>query len=274
VSNPTLDDKLVFFHTMRGLGVPTPTVHAIVGERDVAWFTPPPAAGDPLLALLEREGELVLKPARGGRGDRIAFLSLGGGTLRVDGEEREEAEVRALLTPGMLVSERLHQGAWARSVFPDATNTLRINTLWDVERGEPFVTQAIHRFGTRRSAPVDNVSRGGLMAPVDTDTGELGAALRNPGPGQLTTHAEHPDTGARIEGLVVPGWAEVRDAVLEVNRRLAHIPLIGWDVLLGDEGWWIIEGNHLPDPTIQVFGPFLADERVRRFYAHHGVVRG
>ena len=37
--------------------------------------------------------------------------------------------------------------------------------------------------------------------------------------------------------------------------------------------WWIIEGNHYVDPTMQVFGPLLEDPRVRRFYQEYGVIR-
>ena len=273
VSNPTLNDKVIFFHTMRSLGVPTAAIHGFVSEHAIAWFEPPPDGDDPLLALLERDGELVLKPAGGGRGDRIMFVALEGGRLLVNREERDEAHLRGLLTPGTIISERLHQGAWAADVFPDATNTLRLNTMWDLERGEPFVSKAIHRFGTRSSMPVDNVSRGALMAPVDVESGELGVGVSTPYAGALAHHTHHPETGKPIEGRVVPGWAQLRDEVLEVNRRLAHIPYIGWDVLLGDDGWWMIEGNHYPDPTIQVFGPYLADQRVRRFFKHHGVVR-
>jgi hypothetical protein len=274
VSNPTLNDKVLFFHTMRSLGAPTPAVFALVGREHVSWFDEDEAqAGGDVLALLEREGELVLKPADGGRGRGIHFLAREGGRLLVDGEERDAQALQALLVPGTLVCERVHQGAWGHAVFPDAVNTIRAITMWDVERHEPFVALAAHRFGTRRSAPVDNLSQGGLMAGIDVGTGELAVAMSTPYASRAARYPRHPDTGAAIEGAVVPRWSEVRDELLAVARRLAHIPYIGWDVLIGDESFWIIEGNNHSDAIFQVFSPLLADGRVRRFYERHGVVR-
>jgi len=160
-----------------------------------------------------------------------------------------------------------------RRDLPAGDDTLRLTTMWDLERGEPLVARAGHRFGTARSAPVDNVSRGGIIAPVDAQSGELGPGFSASHDAESVWQTHHPDTGAAIAGARVPDWPRVRDAVLELSGRLAHIPFIGWDVLLGDQGWWIIEGNHYVDPAIQVFGPFLADERVRRFLTEYGVVR-
>ncbi len=274
VSNPTLNDKVLFFHTMVSLGAPTPAVFALVGRERTSWFDGAQAqAGGDVLALLAREGELVLKPADGGRGRGIHFVALEDARITVDGEERDEAAVRALLVPGTLVCERVRQSAWADAVFPGSVNTIRAITMWDEERHEPFVALAAHRFGTRRSAPVDNLSQGGLMAGIDVATGTLAVAMSTPYASRAGRFPRHPDTGAPIEGTVVPRWPQVRDELLAVTARLAHIPYIGWDVLIGDEGFWIIEGNNHSDAIFQVFAPLLADRRVRRFYERHGVVR-
>jgi hypothetical protein len=274
VSNPTLDDKVIFFHTMRSLRAPTPTVYGLVGRRGVAWFESSSNAGrDPLRALLESDRHLVLKPAFGGRGAGISFVALENGHLVVNGEPRDESALRGLLTPGTIISERLRQGAWSDAIYAGSTNTLRLLTMWDLERGEPFVAMGVHRFGTSQTAPVDNVSQGGLMAPVDLDTGVLGVAASMPYASRLARHTHHPETAAPIEGTAIPGWHRMVGGLLDVTRRMAHIPYIGWDVLVTDDKWWIIEGNHYSDPSVQIFGPLLEDPRVRRFYEEYGVIR-
>jgi len=277
VQNPTLDDKVVFFHTMRSIGAPTPTVHGLVTERGMAWLDGPPEgeadAQRGVRALLERDGELVLKPATGGRGQGIAFLSRDGPALLVNGAPAGDAALAALLAPGTLVCQRVRQSAWGARIFPGATNTMRLMTMWDLDAGEPFVAVATHRFGTAGSSPVDNVSRGGIAAGIALATGALTAAIGAPAVygGARLTH--HPDTGAPVAGERVPRWDEVVAGVLDACRRIAHVPYIGWDVLVGDDRWWIIEGNHYPDTQVQAFGPLLADPRVRRFYERYGVVR-
>jgi hypothetical protein len=51
-------------------------------------------------------------------------------------------------------------------------------------------------------------------------------------------------------------------------------PYIGWDVVVTDThgSFRVVEGNSSPDVINQTHEPLLADERVVRFYEHHGVI--
>lgn len=271
--NPTLNDKLVFYHTMVSLSAPTPTVYGMVVRDRIAWIHPPEgAARDGVRGLLEQGAELVLKPYDGGLGERIWFVSLHEGTVLANGTPVDEDGLERLLVPGTLITERVHQGRYAAGIYPQATNTLRILTMWDYERGEPFVAAAEHRLGTHRSAPVDNWSRGGLVCGVDVATGAIGPGLGEQ-KGRLVSSSHHPDSGAPIEGVVVPNWSSMLDGILDVSRRIAHVPYVGWDVVAGDDRYFLIEGNSYPDTQMQcVTGPLLADPSVHRFYAHHGAL--
>ena len=45
-------------------------------------------------------------------------------------------------------------------------------------------------------------------------------------------------------------------------------PLIGWDMLMTDDGYSILEANSPPGITVwQVHAPLLRDPRVARFFA-------
>lgn len=272
--NPTLNDKLVFYLTMTHLSAPTPAVYGLVGRDGTSWLGSP-AGEEPVTGLmqaLERRGELVLKPFDGGLGERIVFLELEDGRIRANGAPVDAGDLPSLLRPGTLICERVHQGRYAAEIFAGSTNTLRIVTMWDYEAGAPFVAAAAHRFGTHRSAPVDNTGQGGVGAAVDAATGELGPLLSAEG-ARLRRDAHHPDTGVRVQGTLVPSWATLVEDLLALARRLAHVPYIGWDVVVGDDGHSLIEGNAAPDTLTQAFsGPWLADPRIRRFYEHHGTV--
>jgi hypothetical protein len=274
IYNPVLNDKLVFYHTMVSLGAPTPTVYGLVGEQVIAWVhAPREVEAEGIRGLLERVPEVVLKPVNGGLGDRISFVTSQEGVPFVNGEPSTDDRVRELLSPGTLICERIHQGSYASGVFEGAINTLRVITMWDYAARAPFVAVAEHRFGTRRSAPVDNTAKGGLFAGVDVRTGTLTKSLQITD-GQLEWSSRHAETGAQIEGLAIPGWDEMCAGLLRLAARLAHIPYIGWDVVMHDEGYSIIEGNTYPDAQTQaVSGPFLADPRVQAFYEHHRVLR-
>ncbi|KAF6251978.1 hypothetical protein COO60DRAFT_1628722 [Scenedesmus sp. NREL 46B-D3] len=54
----------------------------------------------------------------------------------------------------------------------------------------------------------------------------------------------HPDTGKQVAGCVVPGMADVLDAVTAAHAAAApDLPLVGWDVALTPEGVFILEVN-------------------------------
>lgn len=273
--NALLNDKVFFYYMMKSIAAPTPAVHGFVADNRIAWVDPPSgvAGTTGLDKLLEQEKEIVLKPVDGGGGHGISFITANNGSLRVNGEGRDMRFVQSLLAPGTLISARIHQADYAAKINALATNTIRIVTMLDPQTEEPFIAWAVHRFATQRSLPVDNFGQGSLSANVDFETGRLGPGITFPYAGHIERHSVHPDSGAQIEGTVIPTWSSVRDGILKVAERLPQLPLVGWDVVVVDSGLSIIEGNSYPNPrTVQIHRPLLTDTRVRDFYRHHGVI--
>jgi len=51
---------------------------------------------------------------------------------------------------------------------------------------------------------------------------------------------------------------------------LHFIPYIGWDLLVTEDGFQVIEANNGPDLMLfQMHGPLLIDPRIRRFFQSH-----
>lgn len=123
---------------------------------------------------------------------------------------------------------------------------------------------------------MDNWVRGGLSAKVDLNVGTLGHAAGSATKGKRVWHESHPDTGARIAGVQVPGWEEIRRVVTEGARALSFVPYIAWDVIASDTGPpTVIEGNHFTSVDVfQVHEPLLDNSTLRAFYEEHGVLRG
>ncbi|SEV87273.1 sugar-transfer associated ATP-grasp domain-containing protein [Natrinema salifodinae] len=242
-------------------------------EDPIAWLDDTLADGE----------QLVLKWFSGGGGNNVHFLErTTGGEDGGDGEylfdgapigERELAETLADLDH-YLVCEHVDQADYAADMFPETANTIRVLTMYDEREGEAFVPIAIHRIGTDESVPVDNFSNGGLTALVDRETGRLSAGAEYPHDGVVDWHESHPDTGTRIEGTAVPGWEQIRERLLEIAETLSHVPYVGWDLVVTDEGEFrIIEANSYPGvASLQVHRPLLTDARTRRFYRDHGVL--
>jgi Sugar-transfer associated ATP-grasp len=227
-----------------------------------------------LIAKSNEHGKLVLKPVRGIGGRGVFIIGPQGNSINVNNKTVSIAQARAQLSKlnDYLVTEFVQQGEFPSSIFPGSVNTIRVLTMSDPDTEEPFVAAAAHRFGSRVSAPVDNLHAGGLSALIDLESGVLSAAAER-GEDRLIMHDIHPDTGAQISGRVVPNWSALKEHVLEVANRLPFLCYVGWDIALTAKGPVFIEGNKQPNPRpFQLHRPLLLDPRIKRFYEKHGII--
>ena len=172
-----------------------------------------------------------------------------------------------------VIAPRIEQAEYARRIFPHSLNTIRVMTMIDVDTGEATIPCAVHRFGVHATAPIDTFFAGGIVAPLDLETGELGTVVTQLVDGKRRILDVHPETGAIIRGLHVPHWQKVREELLALAEQLPFLPWIAWDVVITDDGFLINEGNEQPSlKLLQTFGPLLANPSVAKFLRHHGVV--
>jgi len=229
--------------------------------------------------LIERKRRLILKPYGGGGGRYIFLLEKGddrdqylvNGKIH-DGEAFGNFVERA---NGCLVCEYVDQANYSKEVFPGSVNTLRILTMWDDRANEPFIAVGVHRFGSKETAPVDNWTQGGISARIDLESGRLGKGATYPKPknNRLEWLTRHPDTDTPIEGLEIPGWKGIRQGILEIAGEIPFLPYVGWDVIVTESGFKVLEGNCYSDVNLlQIHGPLLRDDRVRRFYERQGIL--
>lgn len=169
-----------------------------------------------------------------------------------------------------LVCEFVRQHSILERIFPRTTNTVKLLTVWDEERLEPFVAAAVVRIGSDRSYPADAWARGGFCASIDLETGRMGRAVSK----QLKWYDSHPGSGQRIEGVVVPQWGLIANEIVRIARANPFWRYVAWDVVPTESGFRILEGNNHTDINVfQVHRPLLQDPRVRRFFARHRVIR-
>jgi len=263
-------DKLYLSKMLGGFAEHVPVVYGVI--RNGRWHRMDGGADEPIECLADwcrDKDAVVLKPIVGMRGEGVCIVHTNGDTWRLNRRVLSREQVISCIADfdGYLATEFVNQHPYAAAIYPDATNTVRILTLWDDETDTPFVAAAVHRFGTRRSAPVDNWTAGGLSAGVDVESGRIGKAVSYPHGGRVQVFAAHPETRQPIEGTCIPGWEAVKDRVLAMARVLPFVPYIGWDIAVTADGFKVIEGNNCPGINlIQVHYPLLRDPKIRRFY--------
>jgi hypothetical protein len=230
--------------------------------------------GQGVAETVREAGRVVLKSASGSGGKSVVTCRYEGGDYYWNGDPvgRSELDSTVADLSSTLVYSHIDQTAFADDLCPDAVSTLRILTCYDDAGGEPFIAIAVYRVATADSAPVDNWSAGSLSAEVDLADGTLGPGVKFPFSGDVAWHADHPDTGTRVEGATVPNWDDIRSTILEMAEHYSYLPYLGWDVVPTDDGFTVIEANSCTDVNLlQVHRPLLVDDRTRRFYERHGI---
>lgn len=231
-----------------------------------------------LADFCERSPGVILKQSDGRAGMGVIGLGVERGRWQVNGKEAGPDAVEKLITrlDNYLVTARVPQAAYAASIFPHAANSVRIVTMQDLDRNsEPFIAVAYQKFGSHASVPTDNWSAGGFRSEIDLETGELGPAIKKylKRKSQHVFYEQHPETGGQIAGVLLPGWAELQAQLLATLGELSFLRLVGWDVLVQDDGFCILEGNTRPSLiSLQATRPILGDPRARKLLTHHGIV--
>jgi hypothetical protein len=170
----------------------------------------------------------------------------------------------------LVVQQRLRPHPELAEITTGALPTCRVVSCLD-ENGEPEVVAAMFRSSIGRNVTVDNMHAGGMGALIDIATGTLGRASNLGGDARLGWFSVHPDTGAAIEGRVLPLWDEAKALAAAAHRHFDDRVVVGWDIAILGDGPILVEGNGNPDLDIlQRFMPIgLREHRFGRLLAHH-----
>lgn len=145
------------------------------------------------------------------------------------------------LVPPHPVTEKLN---------PTSLNTVRVVTVLENDRVRlfcPFLR--VGRYGS----VIDNGGAGGIIVPVDAETGRLSKVGRDE-TGRY--YSEHPDSHVKFADVTLPMW----DEAVRLAETLAKIHptsrCIGFDLAVTPDGWLMIEAN--------IRGQFIGQQMVDR----------
>lgn len=140
-----------------------------------------------------------------------------------------------------VVEEMIETHEVLKAMNPDSVNTVRVETFFDGRKA--YISNAFFRVG-KAGFFVDNGSAGGIIIPIDLETGMLMETGRDK---TNTTYTVHPDTGIAFKGYQIPNWKQL----IKLSQKLASIhpsvKYVGWDLTLNRRGKWVVvEGNARP----------------------------
>jgi hypothetical protein len=152
---------------------------------------------------------------------------------------RCESSKRDLLLQPMLVNHPAIADLAEESLI-----ALRAITCMDPS-GTPIITHAMLRVISKLEPNWH--SKREHAARIDLHSGRLGQMCNDKDlwPGRWSD--DHPVTGARVAGRLLPGWPDVRVLAVGAHQVFADRMLVGWDIALTPSGPVILEGNSYPD---------------------------
>jgi hypothetical protein len=269
---PILHDKLVFDAFMRDR---LPVIAALF-YMDQGRFNRMLPGYDLDVHYKEvREGKrFVIKPAQGGAGKGLLFVRGGEREVEVNGRGCSQAEYRALVEKldCHLCYPMMESHEAMKRIFPGSSNALRVTAFVGLD-GKPRLLAPVFCIGTVVSAPIEHFWSGGLVARINEATGVCEQAARRGADGRLEPITHHPDTGEAIVGVAIPHWQSLRDQLLRFHSDHPAFDLVGWDVLIGQDAFHIVEGNHNPALRIPLMNRNLSEEpEFRAFLEKRGIL--
>jgi hypothetical protein len=245
----------------------------IINKHVLLDFHHGPMKYEDVMATLEKEGKLVVKPFAMGKGNGVHLLTFENGRYYVDTEEYTYKNLVKYLKKldGYLISEYIHQHEYSNKLYDRTTNTIRFITMRNTKTHEMELFFAVQRIGRFKTIPVDNGSKGGLVANINLETGELSEARCLQ---ELGSWDVHPDSGNPIKGAFIPNWDGIKKEMLDVCKKIPFMDFIAWDLLIMEDGRpCVIEANTSSGVNIiQLWGGQKQDE-LGDFFRHYGVIK-
>ncbi len=205
-------------------------------KRD--WIKVKGTDKEKVLDFIDKHNNFMAKPIDGGCGKGIEKINVS------DYNSNEELyNYLNTSNANFELEEVIKQNEEVSKIYPGAINTVRVVTI--LKDNIPHVICAYFRIGNGKF--VDNFNSGGMVAPIDVETGIVQdrAIDKN-----KILYENHPATGTPIKGFKFPYWNEALEMCKEAAKVVPQMAYVGWDVGFTPEGPLFVEANEFPGHDI------------------------
>lgn len=202
------------------------------------WLDLRQAGAKELEEMVRDLGVVLVKPQDATHGDGVEKLRA------EEVEDYAQLYARLVERGQTLCEEVIRQHPELDRLWPGCINTVRLVTI--CKDGVGHIVASFLRVGSGPK-PVDNFNSGGMVVPLDPETGTVLCDAVNKAGERFNVH---PGTGTPFAGFRVPLWAEVTALVREAAGVIPGVRYVGWDVAVTPEGPVLVEGNQYPGHDI------------------------
>ena len=189
--------------------------------------------------------------------------------ILINKQPASQGDVEALLSRWLetenqeyLVTDYLQAHSDLRKYWDETPGTLRLNVIQ--YRNQPPVIQSGFKLFATQKTGISNVP-GGVFCNVDFQTGFFSNG-RSKGKNGWIDNRYHPDSKVLLEGFL-PNWDLIVAKIFEISSTMPQIRYMGYDLVITQEGFKIIEINsHSGIMVQQAYHPFMAGGISKDFF--------
>lgn len=200
---------------------------------------------EPLDELIRFDEPFVLKNVILEYGEGFMLCTSEGGKISTDGVALSLHELRERVGNGKwVIQKRIKSHEAIRKLNATALNTTRIVTILNGKY--PVYITGFQSFATG-NAEIDSWGHGSLYVGYnDRESVLKGLGYYHPEVEKYARVEAHPDAGVKFDGYFIPYLNEAVELCLKAHRLLYNNFIIGWDIVITDEGPLILEANERP----------------------------
>lgn len=223
---------------------------------------------DGIFDILNIKKELIVKKTWGSKGTGVYYLqeiknkySLNGNFL--DLLSKDQLKTFLVNQGDILITEYIYAHKVIQQFYNKTPNSIRIITTYDPEHGAQ-VTGAFIKIGVKESGFKDNLVEGGILAGIKLNTGEIFNPVQYKNK-KIFPCEIHPDTRVKISGHL-PNWSFISQKIKEISNYLNNTPFLGYDIIITNESFKILEVNSHGSTWVQIWYPFYENEYQKRLF--------
>lgn len=187
---------------------------------------------DDLISFANKHKKFIVKPNKGSFGMHTTIIDVSNCNIRSIYDNLTKSDCHT-----WIIEELISQSKETAAFNPDSVNSIRIPTFRTKYGVKIF--GCFMRTG-RKGSVVDNAGAGGIFMKIDDASGIISSdGFTEHG----ETYAFHPESKIRFKGFQIPSWDALRELAIQCHEELPQHKYIGWDFVLTDTGWVLMEGN-------------------------------
>lgn len=177
--------------------------------------------------------EIIVKPSVKKRNEKVEKITISEYKLKELYEEIVEKNQT-------LIEEIIIQNKELSKLHKESINSVEVITLLGK------TVAAYLKIGNNKNK-VDSFEEGGLIAPIDIETGIVSGYCVDK---EQNIYEKHPLTKTMILGFKIPLWEEIKKTCEEMALEIPQIGYASWTIAVGEEKLFLLDAKDYPDHTL------------------------